>query len=57
MPRSGKRGARGGGRSTRLKTAKGRKLSSSRWLGRQLKDPYVAEARAKGYRSRAAFKL
>ena len=57
MPRSGKRGARGGGRSTRLKTAKGRKLSSARWLGRQLKDPYVAEARAKGYRSRAAFKL
>lgn len=54
MPGSGKRGA-GGGR--RLKTAKGRTLSSARWLQRQITDPYVAEARAKGYRSRAAFKL
>lgn len=41
----------------RLKTAKGRKLSSSRWLTRQLRDPYVAAARSRGYRSRAAFKL
>jgi len=41
----------------RVKSAKGRKLSSTRWLQRQLNDPYVAEARAKGYRSRAAFKL
>jgi len=58
VPGSGKRGA-GGGRAPgrRLKTAKGRTLSSARWLRRQLTDPYVAEARAKGYRSRAAFKL
>ena len=41
----------------RLKTAKGRSLSSARWLERQLNDPYVAGARAAGYRSRAAFKL
>lgn len=41
----------------RVKTAKGRKLSSKRWLERQLNDPYVAEAKRQGYRSRAAFKL
>jgi 23S rRNA (uridine2552-2'-O)-methyltransferase len=41
----------------RVKTAKGRKLSSTRWLERQLNDPYVARARAEGLRSRAAFKL
>ena len=41
----------------RVKTAKGRKLSSTLWLERQLNDPYVARARAEGYRSRAAFKL
>ncbi|MEY4879793.1 MAG: ribosomal large subunit methyltransferase [Pseudomonadota bacterium] len=41
----------------RVKTAGGRKISSTRWLERQLNDPYVAEAKAKGYRSRAAFKL
>jgi 23S rRNA (uridine2552-2'-O)-methyltransferase len=40
-----------------VKTAKGRKLSSTRWLERQLNDPYVARARAEGWRSRAAFKL
>ena len=45
------------GRSKRLKTAKGRRLSSSRWLTRQLRDPYVAAARTQGFRSRAAFKL
>lgn len=43
--------------SVRLKTAKGRKLSSKRWLERQLSDQYVAEAKRRGYRSRAAFKL
>ena len=43
--------------SQRVKTAKGRKISSTRWLQRQLNDPYVAEARRLGYRSRAAFKL
>jgi 23S rRNA (uridine2552-2'-O)-methyltransferase len=41
----------------RLKTAKGRKISSTRWLERQLNDPYVQRARAENYRSRAAFKL
>ena len=41
----------------RLKTAKGRKTGSTKWLERQLNDPYVAKARAAGYRSRAAFKI
>jgi 23S rRNA (uridine2552-2'-O)-methyltransferase len=41
----------------RLRTAKGRKVSSTRWLERQLNDPYVARARAENYRSRAAYKL
>ena len=41
----------------RLKTAKGRSLSSARWLERQINDPWVAAARAAGYRSRAAFIL
>ena len=39
------------------RTVKGRKPSSTRWLARQLTDPYVAEAQRRGYRSRAAFKL
>ncbi|MEQ1547509.1 MAG: RlmE family RNA methyltransferase [Chakrabartia sp.] len=42
---------------TRVKTAKGRKVGSTRWLERQLNDPYVKKARAEGYRSRAAYKL
>ncbi len=41
----------------RLKTAKDRTLSSQAWLERQINDPYVTAAKAKGYRSRAAFKL
>ena len=41
----------------KVKTARGRTVSSQRWLQRQLNDPYVAEARKRGYRSRAAFKL
>jgi 23S rRNA (uridine2552-2'-O)-methyltransferase len=41
----------------RLKSAKGRKISSTRWLERQLNDPYVKRAKAEGYRSRAAYKL
>lgn len=41
----------------RVKTAKGRKLSSTRWLERQLNDPYVARARTEGYRGRAAYKI
>jgi 23S rRNA (uridine2552-2'-O)-methyltransferase len=40
-----------------LKAGKGRKTSSRRWLERQLNDPYVAEAKRQGYRSRSAFKL
>jgi 23S rRNA (uridine2552-2'-O)-methyltransferase len=43
--------------STRLRTAKKRSPQSQRWLERQLNDPYVAAAKAAGYRSRAAFKL
>ena len=41
----------------KVKTAKGRKLSSKLWIERQINDPYVARARAEGWRSRAAFKL
>jgi 23S rRNA (uridine2552-2'-O)-methyltransferase len=41
----------------RVRTAKGRKISSTRWLERQLNDPYVRRARAENYRSRAAYKL
>src|SRR5581483_4584883 len=43
--------------AVRVNTAKGRKLASTRWLQRQLNDPYVEEAKRRGYRSRAAFKL
>ncbi len=72
MPRGGSRGRRDGrdgrggrrppGREARqlkerLRTARGRSVSSTRWLERQINDPYVAEARRLGYRSRAAFKL
>ncbi|MEO7411535.1 MAG: RlmE family RNA methyltransferase [Sphingomicrobium sp.] len=42
---------------TRIKTARGRKASSTRWLERQLNDPYVKRAKADGYRSRSAYKL
>ena len=41
----------------RVRTAKGRKVGSTRWLERQLNDPYVKRAKAEGYRSRAAYKL
>ena len=41
----------------RVKTGRGRTASSVRWLERQLNDPYVKQAKAEGYRSRAAFKL
>ena len=49
----------GGGRlmTVRVKTAKKRTVSSTLWLQRQLNDPYVIEAKRRGYRSRAAFKL
>lgn len=55
--------ASGGGRRSerdlkvRVKTGKGRKIGSTLWLQRQLNDPYVARAKAEGYRSRAAYKL
>lgn len=42
---------------SRVKTAKGRKTSSTLWLKRQLNDPYVDQAQKMGYRSRAAFKI
>jgi 23S rRNA (uridine2552-2'-O)-methyltransferase len=53
---------RGGGASgreltVRVKTARGRRSSSTRWLQRQLNDPYVQAAKRDGYRSRAAYKL
>jgi 23S rRNA (uridine2552-2'-O)-methyltransferase len=61
MVSRGKGGAeqRVGGRklTVKLRTAKGRKIASTRWLSRQLNDPYVEEAKRRGYRSRAAFKL
>lgn len=41
----------------KIKTAKGRKISSTRWIERQLTDPYVVKAQRDGYRSRAAYKL
>ena len=51
----------GGGRSlggrTRLKSRRGRSVSSARWLERQLNDPYVKRAQAEGWRARAAYKL
>ncbi len=40
-----------------IRTARGRKVSSTRWLERQLNDPYVKKAKAENYRSRAAYKL
>lgn len=40
-----------------IKSAKGRKISSTRWLERQLNDPYVKRAKSENYRSRAAYKL
>lgn len=51
MSRSGRNPER------RVKTAKKRTESSTRWLQRQLNDPYVKKAKADGYRSRAAYKL
>lgn len=44
-------------KAVRVQTARKRSLSSTLWLERQLNDPFVAEARRRGYRSRAAFKL
>jgi len=50
-------GAGGRGIAVRVRTARGRSVSSTRWLQRQLNDPYVAAAKREGYRSRAAYKL
>lgn len=47
----------GSGGRTRVRTARGRTAASTRWLERQLNDPYVKKAKAEGYRSRAAYKL
>src|SRR3546814_8561694 len=50
--------SRGGtGGRQRVRTARGRTAQSTRWLERQLNDPYVRRAKADGYRSRAAYKL
>lgn len=57
--RTGARKSGAGSRSlgVRVRTAKGRKISSTRWLERQLNDPYVQAAQRDGYHSRAAYKL
>lgn len=47
----------GSGGRQRVRTARGRTAQSTRWLERQLNDPYVRRAKAEGYRSRAAYKL
>lgn len=60
MPVRGPKGPSGrGGRelTERVRSARGRTNSSTRWLQRQLNDPYVAAAKREGYLSRAAFKL
>jgi len=43
--------------TVKVKTARGRKMSSTKWLQRQLNDPYVQKAKADGYRGRAAYKI
>jgi 23S rRNA (uridine2552-2'-O)-methyltransferase len=47
----------GGDPEKRVRSGRGRSASSARWLSRQLNDPYVMQAKAEGYRSRAAYKL
>jgi 23S rRNA (uridine2552-2'-O)-methyltransferase len=54
---SGGRGSGSRPLAVRVRSARRRKPSSKEWLERQLNDPFVAEARRLGYRSRAAFKL
>ena len=58
MTKRGSGGTLAGRRSERVKVKDAAKRpSSKRWLERQLNDPYVAEAKSRGFRSRAAFKL
>lgn len=58
MPRKKNTSGRGQRDLTvKVKTARGRKISSTLWLQRQLNDPYVKRAKAEGYRGRAAFKI
>jgi 23S rRNA (uridine2552-2'-O)-methyltransferase len=60
MKRPGNKNTSGRGQrdlTVKVKTARGRKTSSTRWLQRQLNDPYVKRAKAEGYRGRAAFKI
>jgi|SRR5665213_228266 len=56
MARPGEK-PQGRGPKVKVKTGKGRTVAQKQWLERQLNDPYVAEAKRLGYRSRAAFKL
>lgn len=57
MAKKDKGKSREGSKKVRVRTAKGRSSSSTRWLSRQLNDPFVAKAKKEGYRSRAAYKL
>jgi 23S rRNA (uridine2552-2'-O)-methyltransferase len=58
ISRAGKTSGRGArDLKVRVKTAKGRKMSSKLWLERQLNDPYVIRAKREGYRGRAAYKI
>jgi 23S rRNA (uridine2552-2'-O)-methyltransferase len=57
MTKSKKGGTGSRNLTVKLKTARGRTVSSQRWLQRQLNDPFVEKAKALGYRSRAAFKI
>ncbi|MEM1064259.1 MAG: RlmE family RNA methyltransferase [Pseudomonadota bacterium] len=60
MAKPPKKGSSGRGQRdlrVKVKSARGRKLSSTRWLERQLNDPYVKRAKAEGYRGRAAYKI
>lgn len=60
MKRPGNKNSSGRGQrdlTVKVKTARGRSTSSTRWLQRQLNDPYVKRAKVEGYRGRAAFKI
>ena len=57
MSRKKAAGSDARGLHVRVKTARGRKVSSTRWLERQLNDPYVQRARKEGFRGRAAYKI